>query len=170
MIVMILIYNFASSHGLIPWSLPILTLTILLSHDLHFVHWTVPTLPKQYLDPLLAHPPTTNATLGSHSSPPCLCIALQYWQCRQANTTIASERRVRLILLIPVMLELTPAAPLASHMPIMTLNLIRSSLATNRVVKGLAGLVTANVQVGTLVWTWENDEGVSTTFRIPNSY
>jgi anthranilate phosphoribosyltransferase len=68
------------------------------------------------------------------------------------------------------MLELTPAAPLASHMTIMTLNPIRSSLATNIVVKGLAGMVTANVQVGTLVWTWENDEGVSTTFRIPNSY
>jgi hypothetical protein len=30
--------------------------------------------------------------------------------------------------------------------------------------------VTANIKTGTLLWSWENDNGVVTAFRIPNSY
>lgn len=40
----------------------------------------------------------------------------------------------------------------------------------NRVVKGFGGSRTRNVKMGTLKWIWEDDQGVATTFRIPNSY
>ena len=40
----------------------------------------------------------------------------------------------------------------------------------NRIVKGFGGSRVTNVQVRTLNWRWEDDNGVSTTFRIPNSY
>lgn len=41
---------------------------------------------------------------------------------------------------------------------------------TNRIVKGFGGSITRNVKMGTLKWSWEDDRGVITTFRIPNSY
>ena len=41
---------------------------------------------------------------------------------------------------------------------------------SNRVVKGFGGTRITNVQVGTLEWSWENDRGQITTFKIPNSY
>ena len=40
----------------------------------------------------------------------------------------------------------------------------------NRVVKGFGGSRVTNVQVGTLRWSWEDDDGVIYNFRIPNSY
>jgi hypothetical protein len=40
----------------------------------------------------------------------------------------------------------------------------------NRVVKGFCGSRTRNVKMGTLKWSWEDDQGDATTFRIPNSY
>ena len=40
----------------------------------------------------------------------------------------------------------------------------------DRIVKGFGGSRTRNVKVGTLKWSWEDDQGVTTTFRIPNSY
>ncbi len=40
----------------------------------------------------------------------------------------------------------------------------------NRVVKGFGGSRTRNIKMGTLQWSWEDDQGDATTFRIPNSY
>ena len=40
----------------------------------------------------------------------------------------------------------------------------------NRVVKGFGGSRTTNIKTGTIVWSWEDDAGVVTKFRIPNSY
>ena len=40
----------------------------------------------------------------------------------------------------------------------------------NRVVKGFGGSRVTNVQVGTLLWRWEHNQGIVTEFRIPNSY
>ena len=40
----------------------------------------------------------------------------------------------------------------------------------NRVVKGFGGSRETNVQVGTLLWRWEDNQGIVTEFRIPNSY
>ena len=40
----------------------------------------------------------------------------------------------------------------------------------NRIVKGFGGSRVTNVQVGTINWSWEDENGVPTTFRIPNSY
>ena len=86
----------------------------------------------------------------------------------QANATIASERRVRFDTdsgdigvdnrcTACISHELTDFEP-------------GSLKSTDRVVKGFAGSVTANIKTGTLLWSWENDDGVVTTFRIPNSY
>ena len=41
---------------------------------------------------------------------------------------------------------------------------------SDRVVKGFGGSRTRNVKIGTLKWSWEDGQGVTTTFRIPNSY
>ena len=41
---------------------------------------------------------------------------------------------------------------------------------TNRVIKGFGGSRTTNVMVGTLRWSFEDDDGKVHTFRIPNSY
>ena len=43
-------------------------------------------------------------------------------------------------------------------------------LPCNRVVKGFGGSRTTNIKTGTLKWSWEDDHGMVTTFRIPNSY
>ena len=40
----------------------------------------------------------------------------------------------------------------------------------NRIVKGFRGSRTSNVKMGTLKWSWDDDEGVKTTHLIPNSY
>jgi hypothetical protein len=40
----------------------------------------------------------------------------------------------------------------------------------NRIVKGFGGSRVTDVQIGTLNWSWEDDNGISTSFRIPNSY
>ena len=40
----------------------------------------------------------------------------------------------------------------------------------DRVVKGFGGTRVTNVKVGTLLWRWEDDQGIVTTFRIPQSY
>jgi hypothetical protein len=41
---------------------------------------------------------------------------------------------------------------------------------TNRIIKGFGGSRTMNVQVGTIRWKWEDDQGRAHTFDIPNSY
>ena len=41
---------------------------------------------------------------------------------------------------------------------------------SGKVIKGFGGSRTTNVQVGTLRWTWEDDQGAKHTFTIPNSY
>ena len=38
----------------------------------------------------------------------------------------------------------------------------------NKVVKGFGGSRTSNVKMGTLKWSWDDDEGVKTTHLIPN--
>ena len=40
----------------------------------------------------------------------------------------------------------------------------------NRVVKGFGGSRTTNIKTGTIIWSWEDDAGVVTQFKIPNSY
>jgi Reverse transcriptase (RNA-dependent DNA polymerase) len=45
-----------------------------------------------------------------------------------------------------------------------------SLVACDRVIKGFGGSRTRNVRTGTLKWSWEDDQGNVTTFRIPNSY
>jgi hypothetical protein len=40
----------------------------------------------------------------------------------------------------------------------------------NRVIKGYGGVRHFQLWTGTLVWTWDDDEGKSHTFNIPNSY
>jgi hypothetical protein len=40
----------------------------------------------------------------------------------------------------------------------------------NRVVKGFGGSRVTNVQIGTIRWSWEDDNGVIYDFLIPNSY
>lgn len=40
----------------------------------------------------------------------------------------------------------------------------------DRVVKGFGGTRISNVQTGTLLWSWEDEYGIVTTFPIPNSY
>ncbi|KAI2512051.1 hypothetical protein MHU86_2339 [Fragilaria crotonensis] len=42
--------------------------------------------------------------------------------------------------------------------------------ASNRVVKGFGGSRTTNVKIGTLRWSWEDDQGRTHTFDIKNSY
>ena len=39
-----------------------------------------------------------------------------------------------------------------------------------RIIKGFGGTRQFKVWMGTLVWTWDDDEGMSHTFTIPNSY
>ena len=41
---------------------------------------------------------------------------------------------------------------------------------TNKVVKGFAGSRTTNVKIGTLGWSWNDDQGLKHTFHIPDSY
>lgn len=42
---------------------------------------------------------------------------------------------------------------------------------TTRTIKGFAGLRTVNVSIGTpLRWEWEDDNGATHTFMIPNSF
>ena len=41
---------------------------------------------------------------------------------------------------------------------------------SGKTIKGFGGTRTGNVKVGTLVWRWEDDNGVTTKFTIPNSY
>jgi Reverse transcriptase (RNA-dependent DNA polymerase) len=41
---------------------------------------------------------------------------------------------------------------------------------SQRIVKGFGGARVTDVQVGTLKWSWEDDRGIVSTFRIPNSY
>ena len=41
---------------------------------------------------------------------------------------------------------------------------------SNRVVKGFGGSHTSSVKIGTLKWTWLDDDGKSWTHYIPNSY
>ena len=41
---------------------------------------------------------------------------------------------------------------------------------SGRTIKGFGGTKTGNVKIGTLVWRWEDDNGVTTKFTIPNSY
>jgi hypothetical protein len=40
----------------------------------------------------------------------------------------------------------------------------------SRSVEGFGGALHYNVWIGTLVWTWDDDEGMQHTFSIPNSY
>ena len=40
----------------------------------------------------------------------------------------------------------------------------------NKVVKGFGGSRTSNVKMGTLKWSWDDDNGIRTTHMIPNSY
>jgi hypothetical protein len=155
-------------------ALPLGPYTLGLTHHrthttLHDLHFHVPTLPKQYLDPLSCSP--------SNHAPPL------HWQdhihlthfyaspalAMHANTTIASESRVCFDTDSGEIGVDNRCTACISHDDPHDFEPY-SLKPTNRVVKGFAGLVTANVQVGTLVWTWENDERVSTTFHIPNSY
>ena len=41
---------------------------------------------------------------------------------------------------------------------------------SNRIVKGFGGSKTSSVKIGTLKWTWLDDQGKSWTHYIPNSY
>ena len=41
---------------------------------------------------------------------------------------------------------------------------------SNRIIKGFGGSRTVNVQVGTLLWHWDDDDGCRHMFEIPNSY
>ena len=40
----------------------------------------------------------------------------------------------------------------------------------HRVVKGFGGSRTSNVKMGTMKWSWEDDNGMKSTHLIPNSY
>jgi hypothetical protein len=145
MVLLILLYNFASPAHL-PWSLPIIALALLIMTLTYLfqspmVHWNHIHLTHVYASPALA---------------------------LNAKTAVASERRVRFDTDSGEIGVDNRCTACISHDPA---DFEPHSLKpTNRVVKGFAGSVTANVQVGTLVWTWENDEGVTTTFRIPDSY
>jgi hypothetical protein len=132
----------------------------------HRIHTTLHDLDLHlYVSDLHLYVSISNATLGSHSSHPRLCSPAL---AMNAKTAIASERRVRFDTDSGEIGVDNRCTACISHDPA---DFEPHSLKpTNRVVKGFAGSVTANVQVGTLVWTWENDEGVTTTFRIPNSY
>ena len=41
---------------------------------------------------------------------------------------------------------------------------------SDRTIKGFAGTRTTNIKVGTLLWRWSDNEGVTHKFEIPNSY
>ena len=41
---------------------------------------------------------------------------------------------------------------------------------TSKTIKGFAGTRTSNVKVGTLSWTWDNDNGIPHKFVIPKPY
>ncbi len=41
---------------------------------------------------------------------------------------------------------------------------------TNKIVKGFGGITTSSVKIGTLKWSWLDDEGKEWTHYIPNSY
>ena len=43
-------------------------------------------------------------------------------------------------------------------------------LPSNRIVKGFGGTRTTNVKIGTLRWSWEDDQGQKHTFDIPYSF
>ena len=40
----------------------------------------------------------------------------------------------------------------------------------HRTIKGFGGTRTTNIKMGTIKWSWLDDEGMVTTHRIPNSY
>ena len=40
----------------------------------------------------------------------------------------------------------------------------------NRTIKGFGGTRTTKTKMGTIKWSWLDDEGMVTTHRIPNSY
>ena len=40
----------------------------------------------------------------------------------------------------------------------------------NRTIRGFGGTTTTNVQKGTILWRWQDDEGLTHEHRIPNSY
>lgn len=42
--------------------------------------------------------------------------------------------------------------------------------ATGRVIRGIGGKRIDNVMKGTIVWRWEDDQGLLHTFRIKNSF
>ena len=41
---------------------------------------------------------------------------------------------------------------------------------SNRTIKGFAGTKTTGIKIGTIKWSWLDDDGIEHTFNIPNSY
>ncbi len=86
---------------------------------------------------------------------------------RQANATILTERETRFDTDSELVGIYNRCSACISHEPS---DFDGPLEKRNRVVKGFGGLHTTNIKVGTLKWSWEDDQGVVTTFRIPNSY
>ncbi|KAI2497134.1 hypothetical protein MHU86_17395 [Fragilaria crotonensis] len=85
----------------------------------------------------------------------------------QANATISTERESRFDTDSGLVGIDNRCSACISHEPSDFDGPLEKS---NRVVKGFGGSRTTNIKVGTLKWSWEDDQGAITTFRIPNSY
>ena len=86
----------------------------------------------------------------------------------QANATIAKEREVRFDTDSANVGVDNRCSACISHE---AADFVQGTLKPcNRVVKGFGGSRVTNVQTGTLEWSWEDDSGAITTFRIPDSY
>jgi hypothetical protein len=85
----------------------------------------------------------------------------------QASTTISTEREVTFDTDSEIVGIDNRCTACISH----SIDNFEGTLVpSNRVVKGFGGSRTRNVKSGTIRWSWEDDEGKITTFRIPNSY
>jgi hypothetical protein len=85
----------------------------------------------------------------------------------QANATISTERETRFDTDSELVGINNRCSVCTSHEPSDFDGPLEKS---NRVVKGFGGSHTTNINVGTLKWSWEDNQGVVTTFRIPNLY
>jgi hypothetical protein len=85
----------------------------------------------------------------------------------QANATIATERKTQFDTDSETIGIDNQCSGCISHVRDDFVGELRQ---TDRVVKGFAGTKTANVQVGTLHWSWEDKLGRKHTLTIPNSY
>ena len=102
-----------------------------------------------------------------HCRTTCKVMAMSAVLAMQANATISTEREVRFDTDSELVGIDNRCSACISHDP----NDFDGPLEpSNRIVKGFGGSRTTNIKVGTLKWSWEDDQGIVTTFRIPNSY